>query len=180
MEKSSSSRGIASWLLWVLVALIGLAVLLALGGWAGFRYFVGKAEGYVEQFEAKGYKRFEARQSMVDQDFDEKRVYYGEYCRIRGDCSTDLALISQVAEVHGKVDGDLFFWGQTLLIKRDAVITGNLDAPWAQFIVIDGRVDGEISGFYQMIIDSEGPKSRGQKYARPPADSPTEKPDKPD
>ncbi len=179
MEESKSSRGIGSWLLWVVLALIGLAALLAVGGWAGFRYFAGRAEGHVEQFEAKGYKKFGARQSIVDEDFDEKRVYYGEYCRIRGDCSTDLALVSQVAEVHGKVDGDLFFWGQTLLLKRDAVITGNLDAPWAQFIVIDGRVDGEISGFYQMIIDSEGPKSSGQKYVRPPADGPTEKPAKP-
>ena len=178
MKTSRSSRGIGSWVLRVLLVLVGLAALLAFGGWAGFRYFAGKAEGHVERFEEQGYKRIEARQSTVDQDFDEKRVYYGEYCRIRGDCSTDLALVSQVAEVHGKVDGDLFFWGQTLLIKRDAVITGNLDAPWAQFIVIDGRVDGEISGFYQMLIDSEGPKSQGQKYARPPADAPTEHPDR--
>lgn len=161
-QSAPSSAGIFRWLIRIALILSVLAVLLGVGAWAGFRYFEGKAQGFVAEFEAQGYSKVEGKRVFTKEEIPEKRVYLAEFCRIGAGSSSDLAIVGQIAEVHGTVNGDLSFWGQTLLIKEDAVITGNLNAPWCQLIILDGRVDGNISGFYQLLIDEEGPRPPGR------------------
>ena len=66
------------------------------------------------------------------------------------------AIIAQVAEVSGTINGDLAFFGQMLEVKPGAVITGDL--------IIHGAQQTSVpSGAVQGSIKNEGPQAIPQE-----------------
>ena len=76
-------------------------------------------------------------------EITEPTILMGQLVQFYGDCSTDLAVIAQVAEIHGTVKGRLYFKGQVLRIMSTARIEGGADI-LAQSFVNDGTIDGNI------------------------------------
>jgi len=60
-----------------------------------------------------------------------------------------------MAEIHGTVSGKVYFVGQMLTIQPQAVLCDGLDVK-AQMIQKYGKVQGEITGTYQQIMEKDG------------------------
>ncbi|MHC4446724.1 MAG: bactofilin family protein, partial [Planctomycetota bacterium] len=99
----------------------------------------------------------------------EPTVYTCQVFTLKADADADIAIMAQTAQIHGTVSGDLDFFGQLLMIRRGAVIKGDLNVKGAQVIDLLGRVEGEITGSYQTIRDQSsesGPAPNGTPSER--------------
>ena len=47
--------------------------------------------------------------------------------------------------------GDIAFYGQSLRIHPGAVVKGDIDIHWGQIVLIDGVVEGSLTGTYQSV-----------------------------
>jgi len=88
----------------------------------------------------------------VTDEVTEPTVYLGQMVKIVGDCSDDIAIIAQMAQIHGEVAGTLYFRGQILTIEPGAHLQGDLDLK-CQVATIYGKVDGQITGQYGKLQD---------------------------
>jgi cytoskeletal protein CcmA (bactofilin family) len=61
-----------------------------------------------------------------------------------------MAVLAQVCELDGTIEGKLYFRGQVLTINPGAEVRGGIDAQ-AQLLQNNGRVRGGITGKYQLI-----------------------------
>jgi hypothetical protein len=103
-----------------------------------------QSEAFAERFEAEGYVRVTGQVLAVTQDIEQPTVYTVQVFQLNADSAADLAVAAQVAEIHGRIDGDLHFLGQSLIIHPDAVITGNLHVQTAEVVDNRGTVEGEV------------------------------------
>jgi hypothetical protein len=110
-----------------------------------------KVNAFAREFEQKGYVRVQGQVIEVTQPVSTPTVYTCQVVKIKSDVNADVAIMCQVAEVYSTIDGDVEFFGQSLTIRPEAVITGDLKVRGAQVVDIQGRVDGQVSGNYQAI-----------------------------
>lgn len=125
-----------------------------LSGWVGMidgLQQLANLEEIIEEYEAKGYERIEAQVRVEDTPIDNKRLYICQMLDIKTDVHDDIAILAQVATVHGTVHGNLDFGGQALIIEKDAVIKGNVYSRLGQIITIKGTVEGKLTGAYQAL-----------------------------
>lgn len=142
----------------------GLAAFLCMAlicGGIGFVTYLAfdKAEGVVKQviaemekqveafaapFEAQGFERVTGQVVEVTSDIQKPTVYTVQVFKLEANSEADLAVMAQVAEINGTINGDLHFFGQTLKIHPDAVITGDLHVQVAQVVDNRGTVQGNI------------------------------------
>jgi hypothetical protein len=121
---------------------------LGIVAYVGLRFLNDTAAPYVE----KGYRRVTAQIVTERRPVAEPTVYVAQKVTLREGAAGNVALISQIAEVHGTVEGDIDFFGQLLDIKEDAVVKGDVRVN-AQVVSVKGVVEGEISGTYGMLDD---------------------------
>ena len=147
----------------VVTGLVGCGVvamlLLVLGGvgvYFGVRVFSQEMNDFVEPFEQKGYRRVTAQVHVEEKAVEESTVYVLQVLRLEDGANADIAIMAQVAEIHGTVDGDIDFFGQVLEIKPGAVVKGNIRAKGAQVIKVSGTVEGKVTGIYQRLDTSGG------------------------
>ena len=74
--------------------------------------------------------------------------------KLKQGVSGDLALMCQVAELHGTISGDVDFYGQIIRINDDCIIDGDLNIKGAQIVELKGVVMGEVTGSYAIINDN--------------------------
>ena len=67
--------------------------------------------------------------------------------------NADIAILSQICEIEGTINGDIDVMGQIIHIKKDAVINGDIRAEWVQVMQVEGTVNGEITGDIQALDD---------------------------
>lgn len=79
-------------------------------------------------------------------------LYKAQVVHIKTDIDSDVAILAQVAEIHSRISGKVYFRGQVLTIHPDAVIGNGLDVK-AQMVQKAGTVEGEITGTYQVMQD---------------------------
>ena len=103
----------------------------------------------------------------VRQPIDKPTLLMGQMVRIFADCSTNVAVLAQSCEVHGKVNGRLYFRGQMLVIQPNAEITGGMDL-MAQVVQVFGTVRGEVTGTYQSYNDRTRAGAQSATNAAPP------------
>lgn len=115
-----------------------------------------QTEAFAARFEAEGYERVRGQVVKVTTDVEKPTVYTVQVFELDADSAADLAVMAQVAEIKGTIDGDLHFLGQTLTIHPDAVITGDLHVQLAQVIDNRGTVQGEIIEDDRLGIDLPG------------------------
>ncbi len=143
---------------WVIGCGIGCLVVLVLFilvvvlGVYGVRYGMKKIEEMSGEFEQQGFVKVMAQSIEVTDEVTEPTVYLGQMVKIVGDCSDDIAIIAQMAQIHGEVAGTLYFRGQILTIEPGAHLQGDLDLK-CQVATIYGKVDGQITGQYGKLQD---------------------------
>jgi hypothetical protein len=119
--------------------------------------FLEKADTAAEIMRTEhGLTNLVSRQDLsVREDIDTPTVYKGQMVKISGDCSTDIGIVAQVAEIHGTVEGKVYFCGQILIIQPGAEIKNGIEVvTFAQIIKNEGKVTGGIVGPYQQLDDS--------------------------
>lgn len=137
-----------------------LTIALICGGFVlvGFRFadnmkqiaeeFVEELQQHVEEFatrfEAQGYHRVTGQVVDISSDITQPTVYTVQVFTLNADAEASIAVMAQVAEINGRIDGDLHFYGQMLTIGPDAVITGNVHVEMAQTFENNGTVEGEV------------------------------------
>ncbi len=76
-------------------------------------------------------------------------LFKGQIVRIMANCSTNMAVLAQACEIHGTIEGKLYFRGQMLTIHPGAELLGGADVQ-AQVLLNNGKIEGEMTGKYQL------------------------------
>jgi len=106
---------------------------------------------YETELNGLGFDKVEMAQMQDVRDpITEQKLFKGQTVRIYSDSTVDIAVLAQICEIHGKIDGKVYFRGQMLIIQPQAEITGGLDAT-AQMVQNLGKIKGGITGKHQMI-----------------------------
>ncbi len=122
-----------------------LAAALTVAIVAGVRIARKQLASLTAEYREMGFDETVRGQKLtVRKEITEKTLLLGQLVQVYGDCSTDLAIVAQVAEVHGSIDGKLFFKGQVLRVMPTASIKDGADIV-AQSFVNEGNIEGEIS-----------------------------------
>lgn len=125
-------------------------VIAVIGCFVGYRWLMNYVDEKAAPFEARGFKRVTAWQLTITDDITEPTLFVGQMVQIKGDADAEVAIIAQMAEIHGTISGKLHFHGQILDIKPGAQLEQGLDVH-AQIVNIQGKVAGEITGTYQQL-----------------------------
>jgi hypothetical protein len=132
------------------IMLFGLITVVGLGIW-GYRWGMQQVNQFAAEYEAQGYERVTGQVIDVTSPVDKPQVYTAQLVTIRTDVNADLALMCQVVEIHGNVTGNIDFYGQVLTVKPNAVVNGNINVKGAQMIDVQGTINGEVTGSYQVL-----------------------------
>lgn len=122
-------------------------------------YFFGKVEKFAQEFEAQGYRRVETQSSVISDPVAESTVFVGQNVTLNQGADADIAFAGQMLQIKGTVRGDLAFIGQMLELMPGAVVEGDIDARFAQAVIVrDGAsVTGGINaGLVQVITIEPG------------------------
>ena len=103
-----------------------------------------QVESFAAPFEAQGFQRVTGQVMEITSDIQKPTVYTVQVFKLEANSEADLAVMAQVAEIDGTINGDLHFFGQVLKIHPDAVITGDLHIQVAQAVENEGTVEGNI------------------------------------
>ena len=87
----------------------------------------------------------------VKEDTDEPVLYQASGVRIYGTCTTNVAIVARIGEIHGRVLGKVYFRGQKLVIMPNAEVVNGLDAKGQ--VIRYGKVGGEPRGTSEGTIE---------------------------
>ncbi len=153
MNETSNKPGLSKGAKWGIGIGAGcLVLLLLIAGLAffGYTFFKGKIEAVTMDLKTHGFEKTIKGQIIEVKDpITEPAIYMGQVVKILGDCQTNLAIVAQMAEIHGRVQGKVYFRGQVLVIEPKAELLNGLDVT-AQVVQKFGKIQGEITGKYQM------------------------------
>lgn len=160
MEGVQEKRGMSTGAKWGIGCGIGCLTTLILVGvlaFVAYRFTMAKVEEATLEFREMGFElTTKGQQINVTEDIAEQRLYVGQIVKVFGDCTTNLAILAQMAEIHGKIDGKLYFRGQMLTVHSNAHVVGGIDVK-AQLLQVHGKVDGGITGEYQQVQGATTP-----------------------
>lgn len=138
-----------------------MILLLAAGGFIGYRAVRHWVDGRTSDLKSRGFLQVRTGQAIdVREQVGEPVLYRGQIVRILGDCPTNLAIVAQMAEIHGVVKGKTYFRGQILVVKPRADLQGGLDIQ-AQVLQQLGRISGTIEGQYGATVPSAPAPAQG-------------------
>jgi hypothetical protein len=152
VKKKGLSTG-AKWGIGCGCGCLVMVVLIVIGVFFGVRYAKNKVTAMSQELRQYGFEK-EVKGQVVEvrDEITEPTLYTAQIVKILGNCTTNIAILAQMAEIHGKVEGKVYFRGQILTIQPNAEIMNGLDV-MAQVIQKYGTVNGEITGSYQSIVD---------------------------
>ncbi len=129
-----------------------LIIVIPLACFIGYRVVKGKIDTMATELKDKhGFEYVVKGQTIViDETITKPTLYMGQMVKIHGDCTTNLAVMAQMCELYGAVEGKMYFRGQILTIKPEAHLKDGLDV-FAQMVQNQGTIDGKITGSYQTI-----------------------------
>jgi hypothetical protein len=147
-QKSKKKQWVFGCGIGCLVVLVLFILVIAMGVKYGRKWINEMSE----EFEKQGFVKVVSQSIEVNDDVTERTVYVGQIVKIIGNCNDDIAIIAQMAQIHGRVAGTLYFRGQLLTIEPGAHLQGDLDVK-CQVVTIYGKVDGQILGSYGELQD---------------------------
>ena len=132
------------WLIGCGIGCLGLILIAAIFVAVSVYFARDLMKQVTAEFEELGYKKVAGQVIEVHQETTEPTLYVGQMVKLTAGAKADVAIVGQAAEIHGTINGNLFFRGQVLRVMPGAVITGNLDVQ-AQVLENEGSVQGEIT-----------------------------------
>ncbi|MBN1788814.1 MAG: hypothetical protein JW806_10545 [Sedimentisphaerales bacterium] len=151
-QKNTGARCLIGCGIGCLILIILMVLVTGIGGYFGYKYVMGKVNAWTQEFENMGFEKVKGQIIEVAEDVNAPKLYLGQTVKIMGNCEKDVAIISQIAEIHSNVKGTVYFRGQSIIIQPGAVIEGDLDIV-AQTVEVYGQVKGDIKGEYQVMED---------------------------
>lgn len=138
-----------------LVVVLLFAVAIATGA-----FYVKKiVSKYETELKGHGFETVMQEQMLnITEPVTEPILFKGQSVRVMSDCSTNMAVLAQVCEIHGTVEGKLYFRGQMLTIHPGAEILGGADVQ-AQLVQNNGKIEGGITGKYQLVGSTSLPNA---------------------
>ena len=131
------------------IGCLALIILVAAGIYIGTRVVLKKINEVKAELVALGFEEQRTAQAVdVNEEITSPQLLLGQVVKVYADCSTNLAIMAQLAEIHGTINGSLYFCGQVLTISPKGRVTGDLDV-MCQVLDNQGTVDGEIRGVWQ-------------------------------
>ncbi len=118
---------------------------------------VGRAPDHARFFESLGFEKVERGTLLeIKQDIHEPTLFVGRGVRIYGNCTTNLAIVANNAEIYGRVLGKVYFRGGKLTVMPGAHVQGGLESRGE--VVQRGSVRTPVSE-HQFVAgsDSEAP-----------------------
>lgn len=142
-------RGMSIWAKLGLGCGVGCLVVVVVAtiiGYVGVRYVLRKMNEFKTELVALGFEEQPARHVIdVYDEVTQPYLWIGQVVRVYGECRTNVAILAQMGEIHGMVEGDVYFRGQVLTISPKGHVKGNVDVK-CQAVVRKGVVEGTIRG----------------------------------
>ena len=136
---------------------IVLAAILVCGGIATWYFYSwGQYQNFAAEFEQQGYTLSENTAISVERPMTGPVVFLGQAVNIETEIDGNVAIAARAANINGTIDGDLDFYGMVLNIDRNARITGEVRVRSANAVNIEGTVEGEVTGQWDVIEDQRG------------------------
>jgi len=133
-------------------------LLLVIGIGAGAFYVKKMIGTYEAELKSYGFEKVTSGQMLtITEPITEPVLLKAQSLQLRADCSTNLAVLAQMCDVYGKVNGRLYFRGQMLTVHPGAEITGGVDAQ-AQLLQNNGTIEGGLTGKYQLLEQGAVPE----------------------
>ena len=152
VKKKGMSTG-AKWGTGCGMGCLTVIIIIAVLAFIGFRVANAKLEEVTLEMKEFGFENVVKQQMIeVGDEITEPTLYMGQMVKIIGNCSTNLAIVAQMAEIHGKVDGKVYFRGQMLTIQPEAELLNGLDVK-AQVVQKYGKIHGDITGEGYVLDD---------------------------
>ena len=150
VKKKGMSTG-AKWGLGCGIGCLTVIIVISIGLFITVKFVKDKIDETASELEQLGFENVVKGQALeIGNKIIKPTLYMGQVVKIMADCSTDLAVMAQVCEIHGKVDGKVYFRGQVLIIQPHAELKNGLDIV-AQVLQKYGKIEGEITGDYQTV-----------------------------
>ncbi|MEA3346771.1 MAG: hypothetical protein U9Q21_01625 [Candidatus Auribacterota bacterium] len=147
VKKKGMSTG-AKWGLGCGIGCLTIITIISVGIFMTVRFVKGKIDETASELQQLGFETVVKGQVIeISDDIAEPTLYMGQVVKVMADCSTDLAVMAQVCEIHGRVDGKVYFRGQVLIIQPHAELKNGLDIT-AQALQKYGKIEGEVTGDY--------------------------------
>ncbi len=124
---------------------------------AGSIHQLANPDDFISKYIEQGYQKVSELDAEVT-SIDKDTLYTLQVLDLKSDVVANLALLSQTATLHGDINGNVDFCGQTLTIKEDAVIHGDLNLEFAQLVIIEGQVEGKLTGEYHSLEGADNVK----------------------
>ena len=129
-------------------------IIIILLGTAGVFFIKNVITKYEAELKGFGFTNVVTRQMMeLTEPVTERKLYKAQMISIKTDSTTDMAVLAQICELHGTVNGTFYFRGQMLTIKPGAEIIGDANVE-AQVLQNEGHITGNLTGKYQLISPS--------------------------
>ncbi len=106
---------------------------------------------YETELKGFGFETVVSGQAVdVTEPITTPQLFKGQMVRILTDAETDVAVLAQMCEIHGTIQGNLYFRGQILTLQPGSKVLGEIDIQ-AQVLQNLGEVSGDITGKYQLV-----------------------------
>lgn len=106
---------------------------------------------FAARYEQRGYQRVVDSIVSIDEEISEPTIVFASSTTVRGEARSGLVVVSQVANLHADVHGDLEFFGQILSIDKNVTIHGDLHIHRATVVNLHGELKGELTGDYRNV-----------------------------
>ena len=148
--KPKMSTG-AKWGLGCGVGCLSLMVLLAVGGFVAYRIGMKYLGRWEADFHDRGFTEIVKSHAIdITEPVETPTLFLAQIVKVMAPCPTNMAIIAQMAEVHSRIEGTLYFRGQLLVIQPGGELMNGLDVQ-AQAIQNYGAIEGDITGTFQSI-----------------------------
>lgn len=141
------------WLIGCSITCAVVLLLVSAVAWWCYNLIFEKVDKMSREFIDSGYEKIVGQRLDVIKSSEKPTLYIGQLVYINADQQFDVAIIAQVAEVSGNIEGKLSFRGQVLVVHKDAIVN-KLDVT-AQTVKIYGEVSNPITGTYQELDQEE-------------------------
>lgn len=132
------------------VGCLTIVLLMALGMFGAYRALRGRYPSLTERLRDQGYEVVRGQFLDIAEPVSARTVFLGQHVRILAGSRRGIAILAQTAEIHGTVEGNVYFWGQEITIAADAELKHHLHVT-ADRVIKKGRIEGEVRGYYREL-----------------------------